>query len=159
VETLTRPAGSSRFRRQRVLRTPSIELEIHRENGRLFAKGKDLRAVVLELPRAPSLPMLKRGIQGRVGERPLRVHRPRYGLRRRNRTIVIEGDGMRWHTQYRKHRQYDIVRSADNTLLYRRQGQRQFVNADASAEEVSVALAIAASGIVETSSLSFYWSL
>jgi hypothetical protein len=51
------------------------------------------------------------------------------------------------------------VRSADNTLLYRRQGQRQFVNADASAEEVSVALAIAASGIVETSSLSFYWSL
>jgi hypothetical protein len=146
-------------RGQQVFRTPSIEVKIHRENGRLIAKGTDLRAVVIKSPAAPSVPMLKRGIEGRVGDRPLRIHRPRYGLRRRHRTIVIESDGIRWHTQYRKHGHYDIVRSADDAVLYRRAGRRQFVNADASGEEVSLALAVAASGIVGSSSLSFYLSL
>lgn len=159
VETLTHPAGSSGSRRRHLLRTPSIELEIHRENGRLFAKGEGLRAVVLKSPEVPSVTLLKRGIEGRVGERPLRIHRPHYGLRRRDRTVIIELDGMQWHTQYRKHRHYDIIRSADDTLLYRRLGGRQFVEADASAEEVSLALAVAASGIVATSSLTFYLSL
>jgi hypothetical protein len=134
-------------------------LEIHRENDRLYARGKDLRAVVLKSPELPSVGLLERGIEGRVGERPLRIHRPHYGLRRRDRTIIIEWAGIRWHTQYRRHRHYDIVRSADDSVLYLRMGRRQFVAADASAEEVSLALAVAGSGIVESSSLAFYLSI
>lgn len=159
VEAVTQPAARSASRRRHVLRTPHFDLEIHRENGRLFAKGEGIRAVVLKSPEVPSLGMLKRGIEGRVGERPLRIRRPRYGLRRRDRTIIIEGDRIRWHTLFRRHRHYDIVRSADDVLLYRRMDRRQFVNADASAEEVSVALVVAASGIIATSSLTFYLSL
>lgn len=152
-------ATRSSSRRRHVLRTPHVELTIHRENDRLFVDGDGLRAVVLNSPEVPSLGLLKRGIEGRVGERPLRIHRPRYGLRHSDRTIIIEGDRIRWHTLYRSHRHYDILRSADDALLYRRMGRRQFVNADASAEEVSLALAVATSGIIGTSSLTFYVSI
>src|SRR5687767_8935987 len=93
AETVAQPAAGSGARRRHVLRTSDIELQSHRENDRLFAEAKDLRAVVLKSPEAPSVALLKRGIEGRVEDRPLRIHRPRYGLRRRDRTIVIEGDG------------------------------------------------------------------
>ena len=73
---MTQPARPSRSRRQHVLRTPSIEVAIHRENGRLFAQGTDVRAVVLNSPETPSVPLLKRSIEGRVGDRLLRIHRP-----------------------------------------------------------------------------------
>ena len=134
-------------------------MTIHRKNSRLFAEGENLRAVVLKSPETPSVALLKRGIEGRVGERSLRIYRPRYGLRRRDRSIIIEGNGTSWHTQYRRYRHYDIVRSDDGSVLYRRIGRRQFVDADASAEDVSLALAVGASRIVDSSSLMFYVSI
>jgi len=142
-----------------VVQAPQGQLEITREGGRVTVQGRHIPTAVVEAGPVVSIPVMQRGIEGRVGSDPVRIIRPRYGFRRRSRSVLIDGGGIEWRTEYRRSRIYDIVRRADGSVVYRRTGAKQFLDADASGAEVTLALAVAASGVIESSSLVNYLTL
>lgn len=142
-----------------VVQTPQGEVEITRESGRVTVQGAQMPTAVVKACDVVSIFVVGAGVEGRVGSEPVRIIRPRYGFRRRSRSVLIDGGGIEWRTEYRRSRNYDIVRRADGAVVYRRSGPKQFLDVDASCAEVTLALAVAASGVIESSSLVNYLTL
>lgn len=128
-------------------------------NQRVFARGDRVRTAVVEVDHGVSIAIVKRGIDGRVGDRPVRISRSRYGFRRRDRDVLVDGVDLSWRTEYYGSRRYDIVRRVDGSVVYRRDRGRQFLDREATGDEVALALALAASDIIETSSFLNYLTL
>jgi hypothetical protein len=99
--------------------------------------------------------VLKRGIVGSVDGNPLRIQRPRFGLRRANRSIEVAGPGLELQTHYTASRKYRVSRS-DGSALYERRGKEVLIDQEASSCEVATAIALDFAGILSSSSLLDY---
>lgn len=106
-----------------------------------------------------SISTVKRGVEGRINGTPFHIRRPHFGWRRANRPVEITGPGIDLRTDYRASRRYKIRRRRDGEVIYERRKRVTFVNRDASAAEVAVALAVERAGVVDTSSFVNYITL
>jgi hypothetical protein len=123
------------------------------------AEGDRVPAAEVRASGTVRIGRVKRGIDGRVGHGAVRIVRPRYGWRRRDRPVLVDGPGVEWRTVYRTMTRYEIQRRADGSVVYRYQRSKELLDPAASAAEVSLALAVAYSGVIDSSSLLNYVSI
>ena len=95
---------------------------------------------------------LKGGIVGSVDGNPLRIQRPRFGLRRANRSIEVAGPGLELQTHYTASRKYRVSRS-DGSALYERRAKEVLIDQEASSCEIATAIALDFAGVLSSSSL------
>lgn len=92
----------------------------------------------------------RRGISGDVAGAPFRIYRPRYGLRRKNRTVLLEAPTVEMASVMTGWGAFDIVdRRSGDTLL--RSGKSTFIDADLDPTAVVLAIAFQRCGIIQTS--------
>lgn len=136
------------------LETPFGQLTVVNQDGATIARGEGFPEAVVEAPDSVGVAQVKRGIAGRVDDRRVTIVRPRYGFRRRNRSVLIDGGaGISWCTHYRSNRHFEIRRREDGSVVYGQDGSRRYLDANATPSDVALAAAVAASGIIQTSSL------
>lgn len=151
------------------VQAPSGLIEIALAPDRITAEGTGIPTTEVELVGQPSISQVRQGIRGRVGNIPLLIRRPRFGLRRQHRRIHIDWLGHSLYTDYRNNRRFEIRRVLDGSVVYRQQaespsqagtfhGRFHFLDRSADPSEASVALVVALSGIVQTSSLTNFVS-
>lgn len=133
--------------------TPCGVVAISREGSRMTARGDQVPVAAIEAPDPVGIAHVKRGLSGRVDGREVRVVRPRFGLRRKDRSVFVDGEGVAWRSDYRRSRQFDILRRDDGSIVLRQDGPKKLLDREATPAEVSLALVLSASGIIQTSSL------
>ena len=118
--------------------------------------GDGVPRVTLPLSWPISVPSLRREVLGTLGDSPLRLCRPRYGMRRRHRSIHIDAGEVSLATEYQDSRRYRIVRRRDKSVVLERRGSKLFLGRDNSPSEIAMALAVERAGLIKTSSLVNY---
>src|SRR6266508_4188742 len=67
------------------LETPFGQLTIICQDGKTIARGQTVPEAVVEAAHPVGIAAVKRGIGGQVNDHEVRIVRPRYGVRRRDR--------------------------------------------------------------------------
>jgi len=89
--------------------TPWGAVAIGREGARVTAHGDQIPVAAIEAPDPVGMAHVRRGLSGRVDGRDVRVVRPHFGLRRKDRSVLVDGEGIAWRSDYRRSRQFDIL--------------------------------------------------
>ena len=118
--------------------------------------GKGVPRVMLPLSWPMSVPSLRREVHGTLDYAPIRLRRPRYGMRRRHRSIHIDAGEISLGTEYQRSQHYRIVRRHDKSVVLERRGVKLFLGRDNSPPEIALALAVERTGAIKTSSLLNY---
>jgi len=124
-----------------------------------FATGLGVPTAVVQAADRIGIPMLKRGVPATVNGDNALIVRPRFGLRIASRRILVDSSQHAWEAISGSMRKFCIVRRRDGSAILCQQRQGKLLDAAATQSEVSLTLAIAASGIVQSSSLLYYLSL
>ena len=119
----------------------------------ICVEGVDIPTVTIEVVRPPTITALKRGLTCIADGTTLTISRPTFGLLRRDRDILVSGPGVALRVYYERSRRFGIVRDNDKSPLFRQEGSQRLVDVHATPQEVAIALAVVASGVVLTSSL------
>lgn len=86
------------------------------------------------------------------------MYRPRYGLRRKDRTVLLEAPTVEMASVMTRWGTFDIVdRRSGDTLL--RSGKTTFIDADLDPTAVVLAIAFQRCGIIQTSTFLNYITL
>jgi hypothetical protein len=125
----------------------------------VFTSGPGVPGATIPLGGLPSLPALKRGVEARVGIASVGIRRPRYGVRRRDRSVLFDGPGVSWSSDFLAPGRWSLVRRRDGGAVVTVERGSHVIDPDASPAEVSLAVAVLRSRLVETSSLVAYLSL
>ena len=139
--------------------TPHGPVDATRHGEGVFTSGPGVPGAVIPLGRLPSLPALKRGIEARVGIASVRIRRPHYGVRRPDRTVLLDGPGVSWCSAFVAPGRWSLVRRRDGAAVVTVERGSHVLDPGASPAEVSLAVAVIRSRLVETSSLVAYLSL
>jgi hypothetical protein len=139
--------------------TPRGPVDAVQDGGRTYTSGPGVPGAVIHVRPVPSLPALRNGVEARVGTTPIRIWRPRYGLRRRERTVLVEGSGISWCAELEGRGRWSLRRRRDGSIVVTTDRRRHHFDPGTSAADVSLAAAVIRSGLVETSSLLAYVSL
>lgn len=135
------------------VKTPRGVVAVGRQGSRIIARGDQVPVAFVDSPERLGIAHVKHGLSGRVDAREVSIVRSRYGLRRKDRRVLIDGEGIAWRSDYRRGRHFDIVRRGDGSVVLRQDGSTKLLDPAATPAEVSLALALSASGIIQTSSL------
>lgn len=99
-----------------------------------------------------SIPDARRGVAGEVAGTSFRMYRPRYGLRRNDRTVFLEAPAVEMASVMTSWQTFDVVdRRSDETLL--RSGKSTLIDADLDPTAMVLAIAFWRCGIIQTSTL------
>ncbi len=105
------------------------------------------------------LAKVKRGLQAEVeGIGVVLLFRPRFGLRRSARPILIQGPDLRWRTNFQSLRRYQILIEDGEVVMRRHHGANQ-ISSRLSSPEVALVIAILRSEDIDTSALTSYVTL
>jgi hypothetical protein len=139
--------------------TPHGPVDAVRDGDWVHTSGPGLPGAMIPVRPVPSLPALRAGVEARVGTTPVRIWRPGYGVRPGDRTVLFQGSGISWCSQFRGRRRWSLGRRRDGSTVVTVDRRRHSFDPGASALDVSLAAAVIRSGLVETSSLLAYVSL
>ena len=140
-------------------RTPHGRVDAVQDGHRVYTAGPGVPGAMILARPLPSLPALRDGVEARVGTTPIRIWRPRYGRRRRDRTVLLEGSGISWCAELRAPGRWRLRRRRDGSVVVTAERRHHHFEPGASAADVSLAVAVIRSGLVETSSLLAFVSL
>lgn len=136
-----------------VLETHLGQVTVERFRDRVVSKGLFTATATISLPTITSITSVRRGIAGAVGDRTVMIVRPRFGLRRADRSIEVRMDQEAWCIVYFSSRHFQVRRAGSDDIVYEQRGRRRLLDDGLGREQTSLALAIVESGVVETSSL------
>lgn len=135
------------------VQTPAGRVDVAVAADRVTASGAGVPTAIIRTGGPLSIARVRQGITGLVDDTSISIRRPRFGLRRSQRRVVVEGQDLSWFTTYRRGRHFDIRRHHDGSVVYCQSGTEQRLDQDATPGETALALALAASGVIQTSSL------
>ena len=139
--------------------TPHGPVDAVQDGECVYTSGPGVPGAVIHVRPVPSLPALRNGVEARMGTTPIRIWRPRYGLRRRERTVLLEGSGISWCADLEGPGRWSLRRQRDGSTVVTTDRRRHDFDPGASPADVSLAAAVIRSGLVETSSLLAFVSL
>jgi hypothetical protein len=106
---------------------------------------------------ALSIGGMKRGMIATVDGQEVRIWRPRFGLRLRDRPLFVEGRDIAWTTTLETTRRYRITDRSGADLL-RRQGREVLVETTLPSDQLSLLVLIHLAGVPFTSTLRWYFA-
>lgn len=113
-------------------------------------EGSNVPTVRLDVAHAQSILSARRGITGHVDGVSFRMYRPRFGLRLRDRTVLLEAPMVQMASVMNRWGTFDIVdRRAGDVLL--RSSKTTLIDADLDPTATVLAIAFERCGIIQTS--------
>ena len=107
----------------------------------------------IEAPDPVSIPVARRGLHGRVGDREFVACRPRFGLRLANRSVELRGDAPKWASRMFSYRHFSITEIEGGKILYEQRSKAEQVHERLTNDELVMVLLFAHCGVIQGSSL------